>query len=289
MTRSLTSKLAQAFTRDFPNLDLVLWHEHDSHSLQRCFEGCYGIFITSGLLTSPTIESTDLVGNEIALGKKFIEAAETAKIRHLIYPTFPSIFNASEGRINIRHFETKYQIFLHIKSSSTPSTILCPGPFYTDLNTPQYTYRDKDTVIFSTPAAPEKTMGWSDPGHDIGWFTRAAFNKGPEWMQGQEIPVCGQCISYTDLASKFTAVAGIKAEYRQCSIEEFEARSRQAVTSTGQNMRALGEWLAIAPDQRTCYGTIEMERLKIAEEELGVKALTWEMFLMRTGWRGPPK
>lgn len=169
-----------------------------------------------------------------------------------------------------------------------PCTILCPGPFYTDFGDMEYTSWDRDVVVFSTPAAPTKRMGWSDPGHDIGWFTRAAFDVGAEFMKGEHVPVCGPIFTYEDLASKFSAVTGVKAVYRQCSLDEFEALKGENGVK-GKEVRALGEWLAVAPDGGACYGTIEIEKLKLVERRLKVKALSWEMFLERTGWRGPVK
>jgi hypothetical protein len=206
----------------------------------------------------------------------------------MVYPTFPSIFNTSNGEINIRYFETVFEICRQIQISSIPSTILCPGPFYTDFNDIQYTHWEGDTLIFSTPAAPNKRMGWADPGHDIGWFARAVFDKGPEWMAGLEVPVCGQSISYSDLANKFAAVTGLKAEYRQCSVEEFAGKSGSNSERTNE-LRALGRWLVVASDDKACYGTVEMSRLMKVEKDLQRKALSWEMFLERTGWRGPPR
>lgn len=146
-------------------------------------------------------------------------------------------------------------------------------------------------------------MGWADPGHDIGWFTRAVLDAGPEFMKGLEMPVCGQSISYADLADKIKAVTGIKAEYRACSVEEFVERVSKddgsggngrgkgmgEVTIKSEEVRELGKWLEIAPDDRACYGTVETKRLEDVERELDVKALSWEMFLERTRWKGPPK
>lgn len=107
-------------------------------------------------------------------------------------------------------------------------------------------------------------------------------------MKGIQVPVCGQSISYSDLAIKITAVTGMKATYRQCRVEEFEARTEESEESR-KEIGALGHWLAIAPDNKTCYGTIEMSRLIEVEKDLGTKALSWEMFLRRTGWKGPPR
>jgi len=288
MTRSLTSKLARAFQRDFPQLSLVQWREDNTDSITECFDGCYGAVITSGMFPVPEASMLELTRGEIALGKRCLEAAKAAKISHLIYSTFPSIFNASNGLINVRRFETKHQISLEIQASAIPATILCPGPFYTDFHDPQYASWDGTTVIFSTPAAPHKSMGFADPTHDIGWFARAAFDKGPEYMAGQDIPVCGRSMSYAELASKFTAVTGIKAAYRQCDMQEFEARFKNHVAPDKRDMGALGKWFEIAPDEKTCYGTLDVGRLYDVERDLNVKALTWEAFLAKRGWRGPP-
>jgi len=289
MTRSLTSKMSKEFERDFPQLSLVQWKEDDIDSIRKCFEGCYGAFINTGMFPSTETSIMNLTRGEIDLGKQCLEAAEATKLSHLIYPTFPSIFNASNGRVNVRRFETKHQISLEIQASSVPATILCPGPFYTDFHHPQYASWEGKTVVFSTTAAPDKHMGFADPGHDIGWFAKAAFDKGPDYMKGHDIPVCGQAISYSDLASKFTAVTGIKSEYRQCEAEEFEARFENHVAPDKRDMGALGKWFEIAPDGRTCYGTLPVERLYAVEKDLNVKASTWEAYLAKRAWRGPPR
>lgn len=212
---------------------------------------------------------------------------QLAGVAHLIYPTFPSLLAASDGRIGIRYFETKHQFSLKLRASAIPSTVLCPGPFYTDLEDLHCVHSNGDTVTFSTPAASTKRMGWADPGRDIGWFVRAVLDVGPGFMKGQEVPVCGQSIAYDELATKFTAVTGIKAVYNQCTEEEFAAASKNIVAPKDNASKALGKWLAIAPDDRTCYGTIDCSILTEVEETLGVKGSTWESFLDRTGWRGP--
>jgi len=288
LTRSTTSKLAQRFVDNYPQLSLIQWNINDISSLQKCFEGCYGAFIDSGVLLPHEISLKEWTRTELALGERCCQAAEEAGVKHIVYPTFPSVFNASNGRINIRHFETKHQIALRLRASPVASTVLCPGPFYTDFNDMEYASWDGNVLVFSTPAAPTKRMGWCDPGHDIGWFARAAFDLGPDCMEGEDVPVSGPVFSYEDLASKFSAVTGIKAVYRQCSLEEF-GKLEGVDGVKGKEVRALGEWLAVAPDEGACYGTVGMDKLKQTQREVGVRALSWEQFLERTGWRGPVK
>jgi hypothetical protein len=298
MTRSLTSKLAEVFHRDYPQLSLVRWRQEDTESLRECFEGCYGVFISLGFVPAAKEPLEEWTRAEIALGERCIEAArvshllpafnpienlinlQAAGISHLIYPSFPSVSNASNGRIDIRYFETAYQISRQIQSSSVPATILCPGPFYTDFTDLKYAYWEGDAIVLSTPAAPSKRMAWADPGHDTGLFARALLDK---W------PVCGQSISYSEMASKLAALTGMNAKYLQCSVEEFEARSLLFEEVSKEDLRALGAWLAIAPDDMACYGTVDAARSREVQIALGVKALTWENFLKRRMLRLPTK
>ncbi|KAH7319292.1 hypothetical protein BKA65DRAFT_541414 [Rhexocercosporidium sp. MPI-PUGE-AT-0058] len=296
LTRSLTSALAQRFTRDYPQLTLEQWKVGDVSSLQKCFEGCYGAFVDSGILLSSETAPEEWREAELALGRQICEAAEKSNLKHIIYPTFPSISQASGGHLTIPHFETKHQISQHIQSSPVPSTILCPGPFYTDFNDKNYASWDNGVLVFSTPAEPTKRMGWSDPGHDIGWFARACFDKGAEFMSNGYVPVSGPSLSYEEVASGFMAVTGTRAEYRQCEVDRFGVVANGDSNGDGgrndvkgRELRALGEWLSVAPDGMTCYGTIEVERLNRVKRELRVEALSWEKFLERTGWRGPQK
>jgi hypothetical protein len=78
MTRSLTSKIAQDFKLDFRRLSLVQWHEDDTNSIRRCFDGCYGAFISTGLSPSPEASIQELTRDEIALGKRCLEAAKVS-------------------------------------------------------------------------------------------------------------------------------------------------------------------------------------------------------------------
>ncbi|KAG4413153.1 hypothetical protein IFR04_013692, partial [Cadophora malorum] len=283
LTRSCTSKLAQNFERDYPSLKLTKWDPLDRSTLEKCFEGCYGAFVDSGILYEPGMELDDWLSAELQLGDLIRQAAEHANLNHIVYPTFPSVSKASNNSIQIRHFEIKHQIGLQLRASKVPSTMLCPGPFYTDFHDMGYASFDSaaGVVIFSTPAAPEKRMGWSDPGHDIGWFTRAVLDAGHGKLKDLEnVPVCGQSLTYEELASKFSAVTGVKAEYRQCSVDEFgEREGARGVGGKGMEARQLGKWLAVAPDGKTCYGTIDMDVLEVVERTLNIKAQSWEMFL----------
>jgi hypothetical protein len=78
LTRSLTSKLAQRFSYDYPQLELVQWTVDDISSLEKCFEGCYGAFIDSGVLPPHETPVKEWTRIELALGEKCLQAAEVS-------------------------------------------------------------------------------------------------------------------------------------------------------------------------------------------------------------------
>ena len=78
MTRCHSSTLAREFKRDYPQLSLIQWHEEDTESIRCCFDGCYGVFINTGVSPSPKATIQELTRTEIALGKRCLEAAEVS-------------------------------------------------------------------------------------------------------------------------------------------------------------------------------------------------------------------
>ncbi len=80
LTRSLTSKLAQRFAYDYPQLSLVQWKWDDISSLQKCFEGCYGAFVDSGVLLQSETDVKEWTRTELAHGDRIRQAAEVCPL-----------------------------------------------------------------------------------------------------------------------------------------------------------------------------------------------------------------
>lgn len=78
LTRSLRSKLAQRFSYDYPQLELMRWDAEDPSSLEKCFDGCYGAFVDSGILLSGDASMKEWTRAELKQGEQFQEAAEVS-------------------------------------------------------------------------------------------------------------------------------------------------------------------------------------------------------------------
>lgn len=91
LTRFLTSKHAQEFAHDYPQLSLMQWNADDTSTLLQCFAGCYGAFIDFGVLALPKSSLKEWTRKELALGERCRQAAEVNN-KH-----FPSPFPSQEA------------------------------------------------------------------------------------------------------------------------------------------------------------------------------------------------
>lgn len=106
-----------------------------------------GVIIVEGNLNDPTrfqseIKKSDALffvqalqgkNSEIQQGKQFIESITAFGINHLVYA---SVLGA-DLNTGIPHFDSKYEIEKHIKSSNVKYTILRPASFYENHLFPQ--------------------------------------------------------------------------------------------------------------------------------------------------------
>lgn len=90
------------------------------------------------------------------------------------------------------------------------------------------------------------------------------------------------------MAQEFQSVTGIKAVHDPISLDEWGALVAQ-VAGKGyeRDIRQMMEWIAVAPEDKVCYGTMDAGSSGVASKELGVRASSFREWLKRTGWRGP--
>lgn len=115
--------------------------------------------------------------------------------------------------------------------------------------------------------------------------------KGPSPSTTQNpYPVVSPKISFADLPRIFTMKTGIPAIFEPISLDEWgQTVARAAGKGYERDITQMMEWVALAPDERVCYGTFAASDEVHAREELGVvRASSFAEWLDRTGWRGPP-
>lgn len=117
---------------------------------------------------------------------------------------------------------------------------------------------------------------------------KAIIKKGPRETTSKTYPVVSPKLPFSELPRIFTQKTGIPAYFEPITLDEWGSTVAQAAGKGYEtDIRQMMEWIAVAPDEKVCYGTMEPEMLHRAWEELGVRASSFEEWLERTGWRGP--
>ncbi|KAF1986040.1 putative cinnamoyl-CoA reductase [Aulographum hederae CBS 113979] len=278
LTQNPNSDKAQKLLSDYQTTDnrlrLVSGNVYDEASLRSAFEGAYGVFaMTSERHPGKRITEEEDLKHEIGAGRSIIAAAKECGVKHLVYSSLPDTVEASEGRFKrIHHMNNKHAVEQLARKELDGVTFLIP----------------EDGVIhFCIPLPGDKKTQWTDPAHDLGAFTAKIFASGVSKTKGRTYLALGPRISPKGMAETFTRVTGKPAVVSPISFEEFGDLSSALVgPAFKEDAIEMMQWTAVAPDDKTCFGAFEMEAER-AGEELGLKASSFEEWLIRSGWSGP--
>ncbi|GCB18966.1 NmrA-like family domain-containing protein 1 [Aspergillus awamori] len=113
------------------------------------------------------------------------------------------------------------------------------------------------------------------------------FSLGPERTASKVYPVVGPRIRFADLPAMFSTMRSQPAIFDPITLEEWGATVARTVgKGYEEDIRQMMEWIAVAPDEKICYGTMDPQE-DCSWADLGVRASTFEEWLRRSGWQGP--
>ncbi|KAJ4123176.1 hypothetical protein NW768_009704 [Fusarium equiseti] len=293
LTQNPSSSKAQTLLSKYQTADnrlsLATGHVYDKESLRTAFEGAYGVFaLTSERYPGRTLTQESELKHEIEAGRNIISAAKGCRIEHLVLSSLPDTVEASGGRFKqIHHMNNKHAIEKMARGELEGFTAVMPGFFYNNLIWPQYCrLRDDGVVQFCMPLPGNKPIQWTNPAHDMG-----AFVKYSTWALKR--PKAKRTLLWAleypleKMAQTFTRVTGKRAVHSSISFEEFGDLSSKLVgPAFREDAIEMMQWAAVTPDDKTCYGALEMESEK-SGEELGLSRSSFEDWLRRSGWTGP--
>ncbi|GAQ07432.1 hypothetical protein ALT_4753 [Aspergillus lentulus] len=264
VTRDVNSASAQRLLTDFQTpdhrLSLTSANVLDIESLQNAFSGAYGVFAVTSEASSGTIENEDDLKLELEGGKNIIAAAKSCGIQHFVLSSLPDMKRATSGRFDkLFHMDHKFVIGQWAKQNLSAVTCLLPGLFFTNLDRPQYCRREE------------------------------VFALGIEKTKNKNYVVCSPKLRMDELASTFTRVTGQPAIYSPISMDEWaDLSSREVGKGFKEDIRQMMEWISIAPEDKICYGALDPAE-DSSWEDLHLRASSFEDWLRRSGWRGPPE
>ncbi|KAI9729585.1 MAG: hypothetical protein M1834_006781 [Cirrosporium novae-zelandiae] len=274
LTRNPSSPSAQRLLSEFGHdrLRLVKADLYDVGSLREAFRDVDGVFsITSDDVPGGKAVDEESLKHQLAAGKNVVEAAKACGVKHFVMSSLPNITKASNGKYTkVFHFDHKNEIEELARKTLPAVTVLYPAD---------------GTVRFCLPIDGKKLADWVDPARDIGIYAAAAFAAGPELTASKTYPVVGAKFPLADFAKIFQAKTGERAVYQPATLDEW-GKTVAAAAGPGfeEDIRQMAEWIAEAPDEKICYGTMDPKD-DLSAKDLGVRASTFEEWLERSGWR----
>jgi uncharacterized protein YbjT (DUF2867 family) len=196
---------------------------NDPATLTRALDSVYGVF------SMQAVNFADLE-SEVRQGTNLATAASRSSVSHFIY----SSAVGADKNTGLPHFDSKFRIEEHIRSSGIPYTILRPG-FFMENWLGMKDQLEKGVIAY--PMRPETQMPMIAV-DDIGAITTIAFEHPGHW-KGRAFEMAGDERTLQDIAEVFSRVMGHRVEYRQVPWDEYE---RQA----GRELTLMYRWLESA-------------------------------------------
>lgn len=199
-------------------VDIVQGDLNDPASLTRALDDVYGVYSVQ--------DWRDGAEAEIRQGINLADAANRAGVSHLVY----SSVGSADQNTGIPHFDSKFRIEEHIRSTGIRYTIFRPVFFMENW------LGGKEQIEQGTLALPlnPDTRFQMIAVDDIGAFVALAFEHAGHW-EGRATDIAGDELSMTGIAQAFSTAIGREVRYRQIPWDEFEKKA-------GHEMTVMNRW-----------------------------------------------
>ena len=178
----------------------------DPATVARAMEGVDGVY-------SVQAHAEGGVEAEIRQGMRVADAAKRARIEHFVY----SSVAAADRNTGIPHFDSKYTIEQHIRTTGLHYTIFRPAFFMENWLGMRAQF---EAGVLRLPLRPETTLQMIAV-DDIGAAVTMAFTHPRHW-DGRAVELAGDELSMSDLAAAFGRMLGREVRYEQMAWEQFE-------------------------------------------------------------------
>jgi uncharacterized protein YbjT (DUF2867 family) len=239
--------------------------------LTSMMRGCHGIFLLTNYW-DPSIKN-----KEVEIGKKLVDAAKSAGIRHLIWSTAANVEKIS-GKKGLPFFTDKAiveEYITNLQRSSHPFecvTFVLPSLYYQSFQTLLPPKMEGDTVVFNIPETKNLQM------FDVTELGLAVLNvfKNPKEMDGKRIDLCGSQLSPRELVDQYHKTTGMKARLNSIPRESYSKQPNPNAKELSLMFEWFNDYTFFGPNGDRDLGS------KVTENKLS----TWEQFLKRTKWTG---
>mmetsp|Transcript_26172 Transcript_26172/g.45010 ORF Transcript_26172/g.45010 Transcript_26172/m.45010 type:complete len:467 (-) Transcript_26172:91-1491(-) len=240
----------------------------DFESLVRACQGVHGVFSVQNYG-----EVMDL-DKEVAQGKNVVLAAKEAKVQHFVYSSLEHVSEISGGRITAaKHFDSKGMIEKFAWEEEMPMTVIRPSFYYENFLDPTYWKITSDgMLVISLPMSTKPFYMFSV--EDLGGIVAKVFEKPNEYI-GKTVGVAGDFLTGPFLVRTFMKVTQKAARYEAAPYSSLKKAGFPGATERADMFRFFQEFQP-QRDINEC-------------RKIYPQLMTWEKWLKRTGWQGPPR
>lgn len=253
------------------SIPLALGYKKD---FVEAFRGSYGIFLITPSIAPPQT-------HEFALGKELADAALEAKAEHLIFSSLENVDRITSGKKFAPHFTDKANIETYIRTLPIKSSFIYMAFFYTNFLEFYTPIVKDDILVFPIYLPKDFRAPFVDPLTATGPAVLEIFSNADKYA-GSSLPVIGDILSPQEIVDTFIKVTGKKAVYSSAYTRNDFLKHFPEFSS---NETLVEEIIGMA-EYAVEYGYFAENRDLQWSKKINPQSLSWEQFLIRTGWKG---
>jgi uncharacterized protein YbjT (DUF2867 family) len=193
LTRKPESRKASALQS--LGAELVRGDLNNKSSLDAAFQNVYGVYN----MQPPTLGNLEL---EIQHGKNVAEAAQRARIQHLVYGSA----GPGHTKTGIEQWDAKLEVAKFMNDLGLPLTVLRPMAFMELMKDPSYYPQSSTWYIWPRLMGTERQIPWLSV-QDLGAIAAKAFANPEEYM-GKDLPLASDAQSLGKSREIYREVTG---------------------------------------------------------------------------------
>lgn len=240
----------------------------------KAFHGSACVFMLTPGIIPPANHETEL-------GKQLADAAAEAGVQHIIFSSLENVDSITKGKKFAPHFTDKAKIEAYIRTLPVTSSFIYMAFFYTNLVEFYPPYMKGDTLIFPIYLPIDFRAPFVDPLTATGPAVLEILSNSNQYA-GKSLPVIGDMISPREMVDTFMRVTGKKAAYNSAFTEE---ELLHHLPEFGSNELLVREIIGMV-EYAVEYGYFSNNRDLLWSRQINPNSLSWEQFLLTTGWTG---
>jgi len=226
--------------------------------------GSYGCYLMTNYWDNAT------KGREFEIGRKLVDAARKAGVKHLIWSTLPNVEKMSQGKYKVQHFTDKGKVEEYIRELQSREhpfetvTFAAPAFYYQNFRNMFPPKKEGETWVFTFPETRYLT---ACDVNEVGPAICHAFNK-PKEFDGVRIDYWGDHGDLKHYVEGFSKATGKKAKLNMVPRDQWE----------NKEIAEMFAWF----DEFTLFGP--GSNPDIARKATPGGLCTWEQHLEKHGW-----